>query len=282
MAKLCYITTCKGRLEHLKQSLPSIAGQRGVSCIVVDYSCPEGAGDWVEAHFPQVRVVRVEGEPIFNRSRARNFGAAAADAPWLAFLDADVVLDPAFVGTVLTLLKRGYYYRPSPLFDQIAGEFIIHRDDFDAVGGFDEIYSGWGAEDIDMVDAMATVKVRPATFPSSLLTAIHHSNEMRLRFHENQDIWLQDQINNVYRHLKYDLRRMLGRSLSAPEARPIYAEVIRQLNQTAARDRFAPTFIRINLADFDIIHGDVVGDDRTTRIESSLLYKVQPRRRPTV
>ena len=60
------VTTCKGRLEHLKQSLPRMAAQAGAEVIVVDYDCPDGAGAWVAENFPAVRVVRVADAPLFN------------------------------------------------------------------------------------------------------------------------------------------------------------------------------------------------------------------------
>ena len=75
MQLLSYITTCKGRLSHLQQTLPRIADQPHVECIVVDYGCPERCGDWVEAHHPNVMVVRTGPTEGFNASRARNAGA---------------------------------------------------------------------------------------------------------------------------------------------------------------------------------------------------------------
>ncbi|MBM4221050.1 MAG: hypothetical protein FJ170_03775, partial [Gammaproteobacteria bacterium] len=74
---LSFITTCKGRLQHLMQTLPKMAAQPGTETIVVDYDCPDNSGDWVAANFPAVRVVRVKDQPIFVASRARNLGAAA-------------------------------------------------------------------------------------------------------------------------------------------------------------------------------------------------------------
>ncbi len=40
--KFSIITTCKGRLEHLKQTLPAMLAQKDSEVIVVDYSCPHG------------------------------------------------------------------------------------------------------------------------------------------------------------------------------------------------------------------------------------------------
>ena len=53
----------------LRQTLGPMLDQPGGSCVVVDYSCPDGAGDWVEAHHPSAWVVRVPGQAGFNLHR---------------------------------------------------------------------------------------------------------------------------------------------------------------------------------------------------------------------
>ena len=90
MALLTAITTCKGRLSHLKETLPDLARAPDIEVVVVDYDCPDGAADWVRSSGPDVRIVAVEDRPLFSASTARNLGAAAATADWLAFVDADV------------------------------------------------------------------------------------------------------------------------------------------------------------------------------------------------
>ena len=160
MSQLTYITTCKGRLAHLQQSLPRAVGQ-GIPCVVVDYSCPEGAANWVEANFPQVAVIRVEGEAEFNASRARNLGAAAARTPWLGFFDADILLDPTFAKMIAPKLTSGQFYRASPLTRQTWGSIVCAREDFGAAGGYDETYAGWGGEDDDLIRALLMLGKRP-------------------------------------------------------------------------------------------------------------------------
>jgi glycosyltransferase involved in cell wall biosynthesis len=113
MALISAITTCKGRLEHLKQSLPALMAT-GMEVIVVDYDCPDQAGAWVQANWPQARVVAVSDRPRFNRSAARNLGAAAATGEWLVFLDSDAIAAPAFVSAVEPLLKAGVFLLPNP------------------------------------------------------------------------------------------------------------------------------------------------------------------------
>jgi glycosyltransferase involved in cell wall biosynthesis len=278
MAELCYITTCMGRLAHLRETLPRIAGQPGVECVVVDYACPDHAGDWVEATFPQVRVVRVEGETLFNRSRARNLGAAAAQTPWLGFFDADLRIDAGFSAAVLPLLKPGHYFRPAPVTDQTHGALIVSRSDFEAMGGYDETYAGWGSEDIDIVEALKFEGVKSANFPGALLDEIPHSNELRSKFQKVQDLWLQGQINSIYRGVKSDVRRLVDRRLTSAETASIYAEVARVLNETYQRDRFSPSWIRINLEAFKLPPSPVFDAGAITRVERSVTYKVTLRK----
>src|SRR5262249_23829435 len=48
--RVWFITTCMGRLAALRRSLPTLCGQPNSRVVVVDYSCPEQAGAWVETH----------------------------------------------------------------------------------------------------------------------------------------------------------------------------------------------------------------------------------------
>ena len=114
VSALTAITTCKGRLAHLKETLPTLCAAAGLDVVLVDYDCPEGAGAWAEAAHPDVRVVKVRDRPLFNLSEARNLGAAAADTDWLVFLDADVGVTADFAREVEARLKPQTYFLPDP------------------------------------------------------------------------------------------------------------------------------------------------------------------------
>jgi hypothetical protein len=49
-----------------------------IEVVVVDYDCPDGAGDWVQSAWPAANLVSVSDRPWYNQSEARNHGAAAA------------------------------------------------------------------------------------------------------------------------------------------------------------------------------------------------------------
>ena len=109
MPLVSYISTCMGRLEHLRRALPTWLAQPDSEVVVVDWSCPDGSGDWVKAHHAQAGVVRVPGRAHFNLAAARNAGAARASGRWLCFVDADVLLDPGFSVLVHPLLDPAAY-----------------------------------------------------------------------------------------------------------------------------------------------------------------------------
>lgn len=55
MPLLTFVTTCRGRLAHLRRSLPTFVAQPDAEVVVVDYDCPERSGEWVEQTFGSSR-----------------------------------------------------------------------------------------------------------------------------------------------------------------------------------------------------------------------------------
>lgn len=87
------IGTCLRALRKLREASYEV--------IVVDDGSTDGTAAEVESGFPEVRLVRV---PACGLSAARNAGAAAARAPYLAFTDDDCEPDPDW----LVEIGRGF------------------------------------------------------------------------------------------------------------------------------------------------------------------------------
>lgn len=222
MAWLSLVTTCRGRLAYLEQTLGSLVGQPDCVVIVVDDSCPDHSGDWVETHYPQARVVRREGPPLFNRAAAKNAGAAVVETPWLAFVDADIHLAPSFASMVRPRLEPGGYYRAYPADEGIWGTVVCAHDDFKRVGGYDEIFQGWGEEDNDLYDALEFSGVTGRFFPASLLRHRAHPVALRTRFHAPGDPLENLAVNRIYRRIKWDLSRVRRSVPDIPLRQAIY------------------------------------------------------------
>ena len=114
-----------GTAARLAPLLGPMLDQPDVSCVVVDYSCPDRSGDWVETHYPTSRVVRVPDQN--GSTRPPRNSARHADAPWIGFVDSDVVLDPGFAAAVLPTLEPGGFYRTFSADRGLGGTFICSR-----------------------------------------------------------------------------------------------------------------------------------------------------------
>lgn len=223
--QLCFVTTCMGRLSALKQSLPRMLRQANSSVVVVDYSCPERAGDWVEANFADVRVVRCPGHDVFHRSAAKNAGAFAATTPWICLIDADVLLHEDFGQRVIPTLRTGRFYRASTVGEGTGGTIICSRDAFEQVGGHDLSFEGWGEEDDDLRDALRFAGNRERYFSPSLLDHLDHGDDLRIRFHENKERHASHMVNRIYRAAKWDLARLRRTPLDDQEKSTLYQTV---------------------------------------------------------
>lgn len=216
---LTFVTTSKGRLNHLKLTLPRLTARDDIDVVVVDYNCPQRSGDWVERNCPSARVIRVGGEELFNPSRARNAGAAAVRTPWICFIDADIVVTSAFVPHLLSCLREGTYLRFKPEVSDIVGTVVCHQSDFDRVGGYDEAFQGWGVEDDDLYTSLEMSGVQRVELDPNLVSFLSHDDHDRMQYRAYQDRWLGWMVNRIYRAVKLDLMRLSG-SIQIPlEAR---------------------------------------------------------------
>ncbi|MGA8808569.1 MAG: galactosyltransferase-related protein [Thermoanaerobaculia bacterium] len=171
------------RLPHLLSTLRNIAAQSGVAfeCIVVEQSvAPE-----VEEHLP--RWIRYIHTPLprpdlpYCRSWAFNIAARHARGDVLVLHDNDVLIPERYAFEAVQRIDEGYsfadvkrfiYYlsaaattrvfvtgappesAPARVVQNLDGglSIVARRDAYDAIGGFDESYVGWGGEDNDFVD----------------------------------------------------------------------------------------------------------------------------------
>ncbi|HZQ87776.1 MAG TPA: glycosyltransferase family A protein, partial [Acidimicrobiales bacterium] len=153
--------------------LDDLAAQspEGVRVVVVDDASTDGTGDLVEARaaeLPWLSLVRGTGA---GPATARNLGAGAVNGGWLAFVDADVRLDPDWLraGMAATgredadvlegvVVPRGGDDRGLVLHTAsssggevfVTANLWVRREAFERVGGFDASYQVPWREDTDL------------------------------------------------------------------------------------------------------------------------------------
>lgn len=216
------ITTCKGRLEHLERSLPSMLAQKDTEVIVVDYSCPDGTADHVERHFTDARVVRVDGEDGFSNWKARNRGAAVADSDLLVFCDADTILAPKAVQVISDSVPEdafGFFPRHSTAhfnrtglrlgMNQLRGFQAIPAAAFRLLEGYDEVLEGYAAGgDTDVEDRLTMLGFKAQNLGDGIVEdVIEHDNRARFTYH-SQPIKLSYAAGMLYRRAKLALLKM--------------------------------------------------------------------------
>ncbi len=197
---------------------------QGGDVVVVDYSCPDRCGDWVQEAFPQVRVVRVEGKTRFHAAHARNAGAAAARTGWILFLDADQVPKAGFAEALRALMVAGTFHHKRPL-THFVGQLLVSLADFERVGRYDEIIHDWGGEDTDLSYRLRLAGLRHVGVPTELIGAIEYSDELRVRHYDIKQHSRSNAANLVYVNLKLDLIRLTGRGVPEQQRRTLYDTV---------------------------------------------------------
>lgn len=192
--------------------------------IVVDFSCPEGTGDFVAANFPSVRLVRVSGEQFFSNWKARNAGASVATSDVLVFTDADTILDEravAFLSDNLPARAYGFFDRktsstfntggPRLAANQLKGFHVIPAAAFRRSGGYDEILEGYASgADTDLEERLTMIRLsRHALDPCIIQSVIEHDASSRTHHHAHP-IRTSYCAGLLYRSAKFSLLKLRG------------------------------------------------------------------------
>lgn len=214
--KLAIVTTCMGRLDHLKMSSEILMKDERVGkeimWVLVDYACPQNSGEWVtEAYGDRVEVLRIDeapiqpGEPerlgsIFNKPLALNSGAMTAigeGAEYLAFMDADTLVTEAFLDYVLGAMSLDNYLIIQPYMEKkdLTGFLCLNHRHFLRAGGYDPAFKGWGAEDLEMrLKLLLKAKLPYSEIPYELAGSIPHADQVRTMNYEEKN---KDSSHNI-------------------------------------------------------------------------------------
>jgi hypothetical protein len=200
------VATCKGRLHHLQQALPTMLAQRcpfPYEIVVVDYGCPQQTYQWCQSlNLQQLVTVRVrDNTERFNLARARNCGAAVALGKVLAFVDADMRLHPSWLSVAAEpiLARRAGLTRvvqQTQRWDR-CGTCAVSTELYHRVRGYDEAVQGWGPEDKDFYRRVTDLAPE-SRFAGFLLDPITHDDRQRVQHYGDMSIQDSDQRNKQY------------------------------------------------------------------------------------
>jgi hypothetical protein len=162
-----------------------------------DYGPRAKAFEWIQQYYARVMpeaeiCLGLMDSKEINKSKAVNLAAKKATRDIFVVADADVVYDPNLIEEAIKVLRKGgfvvpftevlnvgydgtkrlrktkpkwpldiksgEYYKSDWVYEGFAGKlFVISRENFEAVGGFDERFIGWGGEDDAFSHAARTI-----------------------------------------------------------------------------------------------------------------------------
>lgn len=199
--KIVGISTCKGRLEHIKQTSKSFleGSPSNASYLLVDYGCPERTGEWVKETWGSTgradALIMNPSTSVFHKTIALNAGARHAigemQADYVLFFDADTFVRDGFVQKIIPILSgpdRFIFVDPVPETKDLTGLLILHQELFRESGGFEESFRNWGAEDLEYRLRLYAKHKRPFDLVNGeFLGSIPHGNELRTQFYAEKN-----------------------------------------------------------------------------------------------
>jgi len=197
---LSIITTCKGRLHHLKQTLPLMVDQQStdrdnMEVIVVDYGDPDKCSEVLQEAFPQVTFVRVlDGTDTFSPSRARNIGGRIATGRYLGFVDGDVKLNTYWSTSCMRKQHVGIGSEaigpllaiPDSKDKEITGTCMIDAELYRTIRGYGEDLTDWGYQDHDLYNRAMLAGAFKCAYPAQFVEAIPNTDEERFGFYADR------------------------------------------------------------------------------------------------
>lgn len=153
---ISFCTACCNRLEHLKKTYLhniKIARKKNPTIeaefVLVNYGDSCGLDDWVQKKLMRYDFFTYYQADVqwFHMSKAKNLSLRLSKGDFLFYLDADAYIHESMMDAIKEAMEMDVYLVHPHMVNTVLG---FKREDFLAVGGFDESFEGWGFEDIDM------------------------------------------------------------------------------------------------------------------------------------
>lgn len=203
---VAFATTCKGRAQHIKATLPrNLADNPDAKFILLDYNSGDELA-WVlnlnharDIKSGRLVVYHFPAPGPFRMAHAKNMAHRCAmreGTDILVNLDADNLTGQGFSKYVQAMFDRADYDRqmfscpniflwarmvPGQMKRGVSGRIAMTSRAFLLAGGYDERFADWGPDDKDMSVRLERLGFLPVEIDACYLDAIHHKDKLRFR-----------------------------------------------------------------------------------------------------
>jgi Sulfotransferase domain len=217
LPKMSFCTTCKGRAQHIKLTLPKNlsdnADYPNAVFIILNYGSTDDLMEYLRAEHSAAidsgRVV-VYSYPatMFRMAHAKNMAhrlAIREGADILVNLDADNFTGPGFAAWIAaqfaghgpdTFLAMGKMI-PGVSPRGISGRIVVTKHAFLAAGGYDERFETWSPDDKDFNIRLRRMGYQWREIPGRFLDCVRHNDKMRFKEYrhvktsgDSSEVWL--------------------------------------------------------------------------------------------
>jgi hypothetical protein len=186
---ISFCTTCMGRLEYLKQTLPEnieVASKfDNIEFVLLDYNSNDGLEEWVADNMMRhiesglLAYYRNDEPEHFDMSHAKNMSHRLASKEIVCNLDADNKISEEFVRQLRFEFAndKNCILKPNSNLKGNAGRIAISKENFMFLRGYDESAVGWGNEDQDFFNKADIWGIKPVRVNDAY--SIPHSDKER-------------------------------------------------------------------------------------------------------
>lgn len=195
---IVFVTTCKGRAQHLKLTLPQNladnADYHDCKFVVLDYSSEDDLLGYLsnfEASLLSGRlsVYSLRGADKFRMAHAKNVAHRCGlleGADILVNLDADNYTGPGFARWIAENWKDNHFMwarikAGMSNFRGCSGRIAVTARQFLCAGGYDEKYETWSPDDKDFNARLCRIGFEGIEIDPQFLQVVLHNDKMRFR-----------------------------------------------------------------------------------------------------
>lgn len=203
-------TTCKGREQHIEETLPKNIRDNpssNIKFVLVNYASPYHLNDYLRTkHAKDIesgKLVTYDFRTAgpFRMAHAKNLShrlSILEGADILVNLDADNFTGEGFADHVSSLMSDNTFLYSKMIKDVtprgITGRIAVRPDTFLKVGGYDEKFGTWSPDDKDFNKRLRKHGCIAKEIDTRFLKAVLHNDKMRFKEYPNMEAkgWTED------------------------------------------------------------------------------------------